>query len=135
MKVQEIMSRRVISVTPGTGLREAAGLLVERGISAMPVLDAKRALVGIVSQADLIAPETGGSDLRVVGDVMTCDVLTISASCEVTQAARSMLEAGIKRVPVLRGRRVVGILSRRDLVRVMAGSDGVSPEVTSTTGR
>jgi CBS domain-containing protein len=135
MKVHEIMSRRVIAVTPGTGIKEAAGLLVERGISALPVLDSKGALVGIVSEADLIAPETGGSGLRLVGDVMTRDVLTVSASCEVTQAARIMLDAGIKRVPVLRARRVVGILSRRDLVRVLARSDGESLEVSSTVGR
>jgi len=137
MKVHEIMSGRVIAVTPETGIKEAAGLLVERGISALPVLDAKGSLVGIVSEADLLPIETrpdprtqatpplptAGSAPRVVAEVMTRDVLTVSANSEVSQAARMMLDAGIKRVPVLRGGRVVGILSRRDLVRVIARGD------------
>jgi CBS-domain-containing membrane protein len=138
MKVQEIMSRPVITVLAGTGIKEAARLLVERGISALPVLDAKGALAGIVSEADLLPmetrpdprtqamplPPTAGSAPRVVDEVMTRHVLTVSANTEVSQAARIMLDAGIKRVPVLRGRRVVGILSRRDLVKVIARRDG-----------
>ena len=137
MKVDEIMTRRVVAVMPGTSIKEAAGLLVERGISALPVIDAKGALVGIVSEADLLPIEarpdprtqatpptpTAGSAPRVVGDVMTRDVLTVSAKSEVSQAARIMLDAGVKRVPVVRGRHVVGILSRRDLVRVIARGD------------
>lgn len=138
MKVQEIMSRPVITVLAGTGIKEAARLLVERGISALPVLDAKGALAGIVSEADLLPmetrpdprtqamplPPTAGIAPMVVDEVMTRDVLTVSANTEVSQAARIMLDAGIKRVPVLRGRRVVGILSRRDLVKVIARRDG-----------
>lgn len=132
------MSRPVITVMPDTGIKEAARLLVEHGISGMPVLDAKGALVGIVSEADILPMETrpdprtqatplppsAGSSPRVVGDVMTRDVLTVSANSEVSQAARTTLDAGVKRVPVMRGRRVVGILSRRDLVRVIARGDG-----------
>lgn len=137
MKVDEIMTRHVVAVMPGTSIKEAAGLLVEHGISGLPVIDAKGALVGIISEADLLPIETrpdprtqsmppaptAGSAPRMVGDVMTRDVLTVPASSEVSQAARIMLDAGVKRVPVVRGRQVVGILSRRDLVRVIARGD------------
>jgi CBS-domain-containing membrane protein len=137
MKVAEIMSRPVITVTPATGIKEAARLLVERGISALPVVDAHGGLVGIVSEADLLQMETrpdprtqatplaptAGTAPRSVAEVMTRDVLTVAANSEVSQAARTMLDGGVKRVPVMRGSRVVGILSRRDLVKVIARSD------------
>lgn len=131
------MSRPVITVTPETPLKEAAQLLVEHGISALPVLDARGGLAGIVSEADLLPMQarpdprsqatppahTAGRMPRFVADVMTRHVLTVTADSQVSQAARTMLDAGIKRVPVMRGRRVVGIVSRRDLVRVIARQD------------
>lgn len=131
------MSRPVVTVMPETSIKDAARLLIERGISALPVLEATGALVGIVSEADLLPIETrpdplsqamplaptAGSTPRVVADVMTRDVLTVGADSEVSEAARFMLDAGIKQVPVLLGRRLVGMLSRRDLVRVIARSD------------
>jgi len=137
MKVEELMSRPVITVTPDTAIKRAAQLLVELGISALPVVGAKGELVGIVSEADLLPMETradpltqatplkptAGSSPKTVEEVMTRDVLTVETTGEVSQAARIMLEAGIKRVPVMRGRELVGILSRRDLVRVIARRD------------
>jgi len=106
-------------------VKEAARLLVEHGISALPVLDAKEALVGIVSEADLEPMQTRRDPRSslTVGEVMTHSVLSLSASTEVSQAARSLLEAGVKRMPVVRGRRVIGIVSRRDLMRVIAWRD------------
>jgi CBS-domain-containing membrane protein len=137
MKVAEIMSRPAITVKADTGIKEAARLLVELGISALPVVDAYEVLVGIVSEADLLPMETrpdprsqatplaptAGSSPKTVAEVMTRDVLTVSAESEVSQAARIMLDEGVKRVPVVQGRRVVGILSRRDLVKVIARRD------------
>ena len=138
VKVREIMSRPVFTVSAGTGIKAAATLLAERGVSALPVVNPKGELVGIVSEADLISIETrpdprtqatplaptAGSSPKTVAEVMTREVLTVSSGSEVSQAARIMLDAGVKRVPVLEGRRVVGILSRRDLVKVIARGDG-----------
>jgi CBS domain-containing protein len=138
MKVSEIMSRPVITVTADTGVKAAAVLLAQLGVSALPVVNARGELMGIVSEADLLPMETrpdprsqatplaptAGSTPKNVAEVMTRDVLTVSTGSEVSQAARIMLDAGIKRVPVVQGRRVVGILSRRDLVKVMARGDG-----------
>jgi len=137
VKVTEIMSRSVIAVTPATPIKEAARLLVEHGVSALPVLDARGELVGIVSEADLIKVEarpdprsqatpvapSAGTAPRMVSDVMTTEVISVKAATEVSQAVRTMLDAGIKRVPVLDGRRVIGVVSRRDLMRVIARSD------------
>jgi CBS-domain-containing membrane protein len=137
VKVREIMSRPVITISPGAGLKAAATLLAEHSVSALPVVNTKGELVGIVSEADLMSietrpdprtqatplPPTAGSSPRTVAEVMTRKVLTVSTESEVSQAARIMLDAGIKRVPVVQGRRVVGILSRRDLVKVIARRD------------
>jgi CBS domain-containing protein len=138
MKVGEIMSRPAITVSAETGIKAAAILLAKHGVSALPVVDANGGLVGIVSEADLLTIETrpdprtqatplaptAGSSPQTVAEVMTRDVLTVSTGSEVSQAARIMLAEGIKRLPVVQGRRVVGILSRRDLVKVMARGDG-----------
>jgi len=137
MKVAEVMTRPVITVKAGTGIKEAARLLVDLGISALPVVDDYEVLVGIVSEADLLPIETwpdplsqatplaptAGRSPKTVGEVMTRDVLTLSAGSEVSQAARLMLDEGLKTLPVVQGRRVVGILSRRDLVRLIARRD------------
>ena len=137
MKVTEIMSRSVITVTPATPIKEAARLLVEHGVSALPVLDAGGELVGIVSEADLIKVEarpdtrsqatplapSAGTTPRMVSDVMNREVISVKAATEVSQAVRTMLDAGIKRVPVLDDRRVIGVVSRRDLMRLIARSD------------
>lgn len=137
MKVTEIMSQPVITVTPETGIKTAAELLVDHGISALPVVDSTGRLVGIVSEADLISIEvrpdprsqatplapTAGSTARRVADVMTPDVVVVSAKSDIAQAAKTMLNRDVKRVPVMSGRRMVGIVSRRDLVKVIALAD------------
>jgi len=131
------MSAPVITASPSTPVKEAARLLVAHGISALPVLDSKGTLVGIVSEADLMPMQTrpdprtqatpqrptAGRSPLTVGEVMTHQVLTLGAGTEVSQAARSLLEAGVKRMPVVRRRRLIGIVSRRDLVRVIARRD------------
>lgn len=137
VKVADIMSQPVITVTPEATVKEAARLLVAHGISALPVLDGKGRLVGIVSEADLIPIETrpdsrsqatplrptAGSMPRTVSEVMTRHVHTVPMDAEVSQAARMLLEEGLKRVPVVSGHQVVGIVSRRDLVKVIARRD------------
>jgi CBS-domain-containing membrane protein len=146
VKVTEIMSRPVITVVPEATIKEAAQLLVMHGISALPVLDRKGGLVGIVSEADLLPIQTrpdprtqatpprptAGSAPHIVSDVMTRHVHTVPADAEVSQAARMMLEAAVKRVPVMKGRQVVGIVSRRDLVKLIARQD---EEVEDEIGR
>jgi CBS domain-containing protein len=119
MKIAEIMSRPIITLRLDTRIEEAARLLVELGISTLPVVDGAGALAGYVSESATRAPTVSGAP-KTVADVMTKDPQTIGADSEVSKAARIMLESGIERLPVVRGRRVVGIVSRGDLVKVMA---------------
>lgn len=138
MKVTAVMSHPVITVAPGASVKDAASLLVTHGISALPVVDSGGELVGIISEADLLSIEarpdprtqampirpTAGSTPHAVSDVMTKKVITVTTGSELADAARIMIEAEIKRLPVMRGRRLVGIVSRRDLIRVIARRDG-----------
>jgi len=138
VKVSALMSHPVVTVTPDASIKDAARLLVTHGISALPVVDSAGELVGIISEADLLSIETrpdprsqampihptAGSTPQAVSDVMTRKVITVTADSEVADAARVMIEADVKRLPVIRGRRLVGIVSRRDLVKVIARRDG-----------
>jgi len=137
MRVTSVMSQPVITIAPDASIKDAARLLVSHGISALPVIDGAGRLLGIISEADLIPietrpdprtqatpiPPTAGSAPLKVADVMTRRVVTVPTTSEVSQAARVMIEADIKRVPVMQGRRLVGIVSRRDLVKVIARRD------------
>lgn len=137
VKVSAVMTQPVITIGPGASIKDAARLLTEHAISALPVVDVAGALVGIVSEADLLPieqrpdprtqarplPPSAGSTPHTVADVMTKQVITIQTDGEVSQAARLMLDADVKRLPVLDGNHLVGIVSRRDLVRVIARRD------------
>lgn len=146
MRVKAVMTRPVITIGPGATIKHAARLLAEHAISALPVVGSSGALVGIVSEADLLPIETrpdprtqatppptsAGTTPRTVGDVMTKKVITVQVDSEVSQAARLMLDAEVKRLPVMDESELVGIVSRRDLVRVIARRDA---DLQSELGR
>lgn len=139
MKVKEIMTRDVVTIGPEADLRDVARILVDSGISGIPVCGARRELLGVISEGDIVLKEggptksrrrfgrTAGSDRKAdatkVGDAMTSPVVTISPSASVAEAARTMAELGIKRLPVVRNGALVGIVSRTDLVRAFVRSD------------
>jgi len=137
MRTRDVMSSPAITVTPDIHIKQVAALLVERGVSAIPVVDEKGLLVGIVSEADLVpleaAPDprahaapVGEARERIpttVAEIMTRDVVALPEDADAAEAARLMLERHVKRIPIVRGGRVVGIVSRRDLLRVLARSD------------
>jgi CBS domain-containing protein len=136
VRVREVMSSPVVTVPPGMPLKEVAKVLVTRGISAVPVVD-DGALVGILSEADLVPlelvpdprahlaplPEASQTAPRTASEAMTRDVIALPEEADVADAGRLMLERRIKSIPVLRGRRVVGVVARRDLLEVLARSD------------
>jgi CBS domain-containing protein len=137
MRVKDAMTSPAITVTPRTHCKDAAALLVQHRISALPVIDADGRLVGLVSEADLLTleatpdPRSQATPLppraqpvpRTVDEVMTPEVYTVDEDADLGLVAERMLEANVKRFPVLRGHRVVGIVSRHDLVKVIARSD------------
>jgi CBS domain-containing protein len=128
MRTKDIMTSPVVTVTPDTSLKDVAALLVERAINAVPVVDADDRLCGIVSEADLLGLEAAAPGARTVAphtarEVMSQSVYTLATDTDATAAARMMLRHGLKSVPVVAGDRVVGIVARRDLLRLVARGD------------
>ena len=143
MKARDIMTSPVITVGPDTLVRHIAGLLYEHRISAVPVLEAGK-LVGIVSEADLLHRHEIGTDRSArswwlqlfsadrsisdyvrshatrARDIMTKDVVSVTPDTPVAQIATLLENRGVKRVPVLEGERLAGIVSRSNLVQALA---------------
>jgi redox-sensitive bicupin YhaK (pirin superfamily) len=118
MKASDVMSVPVIAVRPEATLGEVTRTLAERRISAVPVMEGER-LVGIVSEADVLQAGPAGTP-RLARDVMIRPVATVGADAPLEEVAALLAARGIRRVPVLRGGRVIGIVSRANLVHALA---------------
>jgi CBS domain-containing protein len=138
------MTPNVQTVAPETPLREVAELLADNRISGAPVLDAHGRVVGVVSEADVVSSAAGDArrgplrflhDARRLGAMsvklregtagwaMTTPPVTIGPDRSVADAAALMLEKGVNRLPVLDGDRLIGIVTRADLVRAFVRDD------------
>lgn len=117
--VREHMSRNLLSVEPGETITQVAQRMVERNLGAVLVLDGGR-LVGIMTERDLMrAVARGLPGDAVVAEYMTKDPETIEPDDTTQQAAVLMIHGGFRHLPVVEGDDVVGILSIRDLMRVV----------------
>src|SRR6266496_3618242 len=143
MKVAQIMTTDVATVAPETSLKELAELLTTRGISCAPVVDAEGRVLGVVSEADVIAKERRPPQFsawqrlvldiadakvkaaaRTVGEAMTAPAVTITPDRRVDHAASLMLDRQVNRLPVVdRDSKLVGIVTRADLVRAFLHTD------------
>ncbi|HUB10382.1 MAG TPA: CBS domain-containing protein [Acetobacteraceae bacterium] len=143
MNVADVMTRHVISVPPDATVEAAARLMLERGISGLMVVDARGELAGIVTEGDLlrrdeigtvrhrpwwlrmlVSPGRQASDFtrahgRRVRDVMTQDVVTVAADAPLEEVVETMERHRVKRVPVTENSRVIGVVSRADLLRAL----------------
>lgn len=145
----EIMSSPATFVTPETNMAEIASLLASKHYSAVPVCHPDRTLAGIVSESDILKPfrelvrakrdwwlgviaegeelpqdflDYIRRDTRTAADVMVRHVFTAQEDTTLPELAELMIKNGIKRLPVLREGKVVGVVSRADLVAAIAGS-------------
>ena len=143
MKVAELMTRDVVTVTPETSLRNAASLLSTRKISGVPVVDGFGTVVGVLSEADILAKVSGErprggllgwlleADValddkiraKTVGEAMTAPVITIAPTRPVHEAAARMVSESVNRLPVVEDGKLVGIVTRADLVRAFTRTD------------
>ena len=147
MRVREIMSTEVVTIGPETPVRDVAAILAANGISGLPVCDAERHVMGVVSEADILFKEhnplegrRGGplawladgtvatavakADARTARDAMTAPPVTIRPHQSVAEAARIMSDRQVNRLPVVKDDTLVGIVTRADLVRAFARPDG-----------
>ena len=151
MRAKDVMTTDVITVDPDTTVQAVATLLAERGISGAPVVDSSGRPVGIISEGDLLhRAEIGtarrhrerrrswwldhfASELardyvkshgRTVRDIMTRDVVTATENTDLGDVAALLEAKRIKRVPITRDGKVIGIISRANLVRALAATKG-----------
>ena len=135
MLASQLMTTPVVTIGPSASLDEAIRLLDRYRITALPVVDGDGHLVGIVCAADVLPRRViddppahnreNWPDLSAhsVADVMTVFVVSVDKSADATGVARLMLETGVKSVPVLDDGRVVGMLTRRDLLGALVTTD------------
>lgn len=143
MKVRDVMTAQVVSVTPQTPVRQAIQLMLEKRISGVPVVDAAGRVVGVVSESDFVRrPEIDTDGLsspwlrlftsaedqardfirthgRIAADVMSAPAITVTLDAPLGRVAHLMSANGIKRVPVVEGEKLVGIVTRADLLRAV----------------
>jgi CBS domain-containing protein len=147
LTVRDVMTRPVKTVTTEAPLKDVARLLIDSGISGIPVVDTGGTVLGVVSEADFLVKEQGaqavhhrrfagllGEDqetqvqlgkiaARTAGEAMTAPAVTIAPTRAIREAAELMTTRGINRLPVVEDGRLVGIVTRADLVRAYLRSD------------
>ena len=150
MKAKDIMTTNVITINQNAPIPLIAKILVENSISGAPVVDNENNIVGMVSEGDLLRKETSPrlpSHINILGafiyyngveryhddlkklmaeqaeSLMTEDVITISPDTEIEEIGKLMLEHGIKRLPVVQDGKMVGLVSRRDMVKLLIDSE------------
>lgn len=159
MKAADIMTRRVVTVHPDTPVRDAVHLMLQNDMSGLPVVERDGTLTGIVTEGDFLrraelgterkrrrwlemligphrlADEYVQSHAKTVGEVMTQDVVTAAPDAPLDQIVAAMERHRVKRIPVVREGRLVGIVSRANLLRALgaASADLSTREVPTDT--
>ncbi|WP_044561837.1 CBS domain-containing protein [Azospirillum sp. B4] len=163
MRAHDVMTDDVLTVAPDTPVSRIAALLLDRGVSAAPVVDSHGGVIGMVSEGDLIDREEAraasearrdwwlalvaeGEQLppgylsdaqkreRTARDVMAAPVITVDINTDTADIARLLITHGIKRVPVVLDGSLVGIVSRADLLRVLAAEPAEKTEPAHRPG-
>lgn len=142
MKARDVMTSPVIVIRPDTPAREAAALLCAHGFTAAPVVDDRRRVVGMATEADLVRGRIPPDGWAVedyadpaVDAVMTTEPLVVGPDDDLADVVTRMLDAAITSVPVVDSERLVGIVSRRDVLRAVARHELTSDDVLHRRGR
>ena len=139
MRAEDLMSSPVVTVQPDTPAKAAIASLASHGFTALPVVDEDGRLIGMVTEADLmrdrVVPDARARIWRhredtphapapgAVGEVMTTPAVGVTRHCDAADLARMMLTDKVRSIPIVDGSTVVGIVTRRDLLRALARDD------------
>lgn len=115
MVARDIMTKEVIAVSPTIAVKEFARTLIRNRISGAPVVDKKGKIVGVVSETDIVFKRG-----KQVKDIMSKKVISVSEETTVEEIATLMTTHKVRRMPVMSGGKLVGIVSRADIVRAIA---------------
>ena len=119
MKASEVMQRPVLATTLRASVRDVATQIVVNEISGMPVTDLDGRVLGVITEADIMAALIDGKNLEdlTAQDLMSPEPITVDADTPMDEVMRLLEECGVFRVPVTSQGKVVGIISRRDIIR------------------
>ncbi|MDK1019186.1 MAG: CBS domain-containing protein [Actinomycetota bacterium] len=127
MHVRDLMTTDVVAVAPSTSVRDAARMMFRYRVSGLPVVDAEDHVLGIITEGDFLALEIKRAETgqvpELVQDAMSRSVLSVSADLEILEAARFMHTNDVKRIVVVEDGKMVGILSRFDIVAAFTRPD------------
>lgn len=121
MQAKDIMTRDIITVPPTMTIRNLATTLIKNQISGAPVAGKNGKILGVVSEADIVAKR--GKDVK---SIMSKKIISVAEDTSVEEVARLMTTERINRVPVMRDSRVVGIISRADVVSAIARGEHIA---------
>jgi CBS domain-containing protein len=121
MIAKDIMTKDIITVGPSMTIKKLAMTLIKNQISGAPVASKNGNIIGVVSEADIVGKK--GKDVKAI---MSKKIISVGEDAPVEEIARLMTTHNIKRVPVMRGEEVVGIVSRADIVSAIARGEHVA---------
>lgn len=121
MNAKDIMTRDIITVSPTMSVKNLAMTLIKNQISGAPVAGANGTIIGVVSEADIVAKS--GKNVK---SIMSKKVISVSEETSVEEIARLMTAHGIKRLPVIKDGAILGIVSRADIVSAIAQGEHVA---------
>jgi CBS domain-containing protein len=122
MRIRDVMTPAPLTVSSGTSVHDAAGLLSRTGFALLPVL-AGGALVGVVSWSDVLRAHADVGPTARVGEVMTRTAYAVHPDTDIAEVAVLMVDRGLRSLPVVADDELVGIVTRLDVTRVLARSD------------
>ncbi len=132
IRAKDIMNADVIAVDPDDAVEKVMGQMIDKGISGLPVVDMSGQLVGIITEFDLLDmvwdPNTGKNK---VYHYMTRDIRTVDEEDELVDVAEMFRMLSIRRLLVMRGEQVAGVISRRDLIRHVLRIRGQASEAST----
>jgi len=119
LKARDVMTREVVTTSPGVTLTEAIKVLIEKKISGMPVVNNSGEMIGIISEKDILNFAFDGNLQNTkVEEVMTKNVISFPPDADINSIILAIASHHFRRVPIVEAGKVVGIISRRDIIRV-----------------
>ncbi len=121
IKAKDIMIKDVAVISDGEPLIKAIRLMLEKSVSGLPVVNAQNELIGMVTEHDVMNfAFSGTASEATVADAMTKDVIAFSPEDDIKKIADAFLRKRIRRIPIVEGKKIVGIVSRREILREIA---------------
>lgn len=129
-KVKDLMTEDVLTARTDTPARKLVEMMAEHGYSGVPVVSEDGCVLGVVTEADIVVKEDGAEPLEhrrkhgsVAGELMTVPAVVVNRDDDLRVAARKLIKYGVKRLPVVSGGKLCGVISRRDVLKAFLRSD------------